>query len=248
MKKITTIANQKGGVGKTTCAMNIGYCLARLGKEILLVDLDPQGNLTSCCGLNTESLEKTIYDVFRNTRPLEDIIVTIGDNFHIAPSNIMLAPIERELFGIIGYESILKKALMPLLNCFDHIIIDCPPSLGSLTINGLVACNEVFIIVTCEHLSLIGVSKLLDAIDAIRVNYNRDITVGKVIPMMYSKTILAKEMLQQLENHFNDTLTTAKIRRNVKIGESSAVGQSIIAYEPKSIGAQDFLLLAKELL
>jgi chromosome partitioning protein len=214
----------------------------------LLVDIDPQANLTTCCGLNTESLEKTIYDVLKKTCTLKDIITQINGNSYIAPSNLMLASMERELFGMIGYESILKKALIPVLNDFDYIIIDCPPSLGSLTINGLVACNEVYITVTCDHLGLIGVSKLLDTINAVRENYNQEITVGKVIPVMYSKTILATEMLKQLESHFGDNLVSTKIRRNVKIGESSAVGQSIIAYDPKSIGAHDFTNLIKELL
>ena len=248
MKKVTTFANQKGGVGKTTCAMNIGYCLAEMGKSILFVDIDPQGNLTMCCGLNPESLEKTIYDVFKKTCLLKDIIARINGKSYIAPSNLMLASMERELFGMVGYESILKKALTPVLNDFDHIIIDTPPSLGSLTINGLVACNEVYITVTCEHLGLIGVNRLLGTIEAVRENYNQDITVGKVIPVMYSKTILAAEMLKQLESHFGDNLVSTRIRKNVKIGESSAVGQSIISYDPKSIGAKDFVDLVKELL
>lgn len=248
MKKVTAFANQKGGVGKTTCAMNIGYCLAKMGKMTLLVDLDPQGNLSTCCGLNTESLEKTIYDIFRKTCPLKDTILQIEDNLYIVPSNLMLASIERELFGMIGYESILRKALVPVLDDFDHIIIDCPPSLGSLTINGLVACNEVYIPATCEHLTLIGVSKLLDAIDTIRENYNKEITVGKVIPVMYSKTILSNEMLKQLASRFEGTLSSTRIRRNVKIGESSAMGKSITAYDPRSIGAKDFTDLLEELL
>jgi len=248
MKKVTSFANQKGGVGKTTCAMNIGYCLAEMGKATLLVDLDPQGNLTTWSGLNTESLEKTMCEVFRKTCPLKDAITQITDSFYIAPSNFMLISIERELFGMIGYESILRKALKPVLDDFDHIIIDCPPSLGSLTINGLVACNEVYIPTTCEHLALIGVSKLLDTIEAVRENYNQEIAVGKVIPIMYSKTILANEMLKQLENHFDDNLVSTTIRRNVRIGESSAVGKGIIAYDPKSIGAQDFKDLLEELL
>jgi chromosome partitioning protein len=248
MERVTTVANQKGGVGKTTCAMNLGYGLAQLGRRILLVDLDPQANLTACCGVSTDSVENTLYDVFRNTCPFTDTIIEIEEHFYLAPSHLRLTSIERELFGRIGYERILKKALSPLVGDFDHVIIDCPPSLGSLTINGLVACNEVFITVACEHLSLIGVSKLLDTIVAIRENYNPEIRVGKVIPVMYSKTILANEMLKQLWNHFNHTLSSTKIRRNVKIGESTAVGKSILAYDPGSIGARDFTDLIRELI
>ena len=248
MERIITVANQKGGVGKTTCAMNIGYGLATMGKTVLLVDLDPQANLTACCGLGTDSAEKTIYDVFEKTCPLTDTIIEIEDKFFLAASHLMLTSIERELFGRIGYESILKKALSPIEGDFDHVIIDCPPSLGSMTINGLVACNEVFITVACEHLSLIGVSKLLDTIEAVRENYNPEIRVGKVIPVMYSKTILANEMLKQLKNHFNHTLSSTRIRRNVKIGEATAVGKSILSYEPGSIGARDFTDLIREII
>jgi chromosome partitioning protein len=248
MERITTIANQKGGVGKTTCAMNIGYGLAKTGLKIFLVDLDPQANLTACCGVDSHSVGKTIYDVFGQTCSLTETIIEIEDNLYLTPSHLMLTSIERELFGRIGYENILKKALSSIGEDFDHVIIDCPPSLGSITINGLVACNEVFITVACEHLSLIGVSKLLDTIEAIRENYNPGIRVGKVIPVMYTKTILAHEMLKQLRNHFNHTLSSTRIRRNVKIGEATAVGKSILSYDPKSIGARDFTDLIKELI
>jgi len=248
MEKVITVANQKGGVGKTTCAMNIGYGLAKMGRTILLVDLDPQANLTASCGLDTGSIEKTLYDVLSKALPLKDTLIEIEDRFYLVPSHLMLTSIERELFGRIGYESILKKALSPIRESFDHVIIDCPPSLGSLTINGLVACNEVFLTVACEHLSLIGVNKLLDTIEAIRENYNPEIRVGKVIPVMYSKTVLANEMLEHLRNHFGHTLSSTKIRRNVKIGEATAVGKSILSYEPSSIGARDFTDLIKELI
>jgi chromosome partitioning protein len=248
MEKVITVANQKGGVGKTTCAMNIGYGLAKIGRKILLVDLDPQANLTASCGVDAGAVEKTLYDVLSKALPLDDAIIEIEDNFYLAPSHLMLTTIERELFGKIGYESMVKKALSPIVGNFDHVIIDCPPSLGSLTINGLVACNEVFLTVACEHLSLIGVNKLLDTIEAIRENYNPEIRVGKVIPVMYSKTILANEMLKQLRNHFGHALSSTKIRRNVKIGEATAVGKSILSYAPGSIGAQDFTDLIKELI
>jgi chromosome partitioning protein len=172
----------------------------------------------------------------------------VRDNLWLIPSNILLASLEREIIAAIGYERILKKALKPVLGRFDHIILDSPPSLGTLTINGLVASDEVYITVSCDHLSVIGTSKLLETIDAIKENYNPHLEIGKVIPTMYSNTVLANEMLRQLSVHFGDRLSKTVIRRNVKIGESSAMGQSVIYYDPSSIGAQDFVSLVGEIL
>lgn len=248
MKKLAVFANQKGGVGKTTCAVNIGFELARRGRTILLIDMDPQGNMTSWCGQDPDECEFTIYDVLKGAEPLEKAIVPVKENIDLAPANILLASIEREIFSAIGYERRLKKALAPLLDNYDHIIMDCPPSLGALTVNGLVATQEVYIAVACEHLSVIGTNKLLETIDAVKENYNADLQIGKVIPTMYTNTVLASEMVKQLKNFFGDTLASTKIRRNVKIGESSAMGKSIIEYDPGSIGAQDFVSIVEEIL
>jgi chromosome partitioning protein len=248
MKKIAVFANQKGGVGKTTCAVNIGFALARRGRKVLLIDIDPQGNLTSWCGQDPDSFERTIYDVLKGNAALDDVILNIHENLWLVPSNILLASIEREIFAAIGYERRLKKAIQPVLERFEHILIDCPPSLGTLTVNGLVASDEVYITVACEHLSVIGTSKLLETIDAVRENYNAKLEIGRVIPTMYSNTVLASEMVKQLSSFFSETLTKTRIRRNVKIGESSAMGQSIMEYDPVSIGAQDFENLVEELM
>jgi len=248
MKKTAVFANQKGGVGKTTCTVNIGFELARRNRPVLLIDIDPQGNLTSWCGIDPDECEKTVYDVLKGAAAIEDIVVQIRDNLWLAPSNILLASIEREIFAAIGYERILKRALRPELERFGHILIDCPPSLGALTINGLVAGDEVYIAVACEHLSVIGTNKLLETIDAVRENYNPGLEIGRVIPTMYTKTVLAGEMLKQLGSFFGDKLSGTPIRRNVKIGESSAMGQSIMDYDPRSIGAEDFVNLVEELI
>ena len=248
MKKVVVFANQKGGVGKTTCTINIGFELARRGRHILLIDMDPQGNLTSWCGLNPDDCNRTVYDVLKGTATMEDIMVQSQENLFVAPSNILLASIEREIFASIGYERILKKALQPIRDRFQHILIDCPPSLGALTINGLVASDEVFITVACEHLSVIGTGKLLETVDAVRDNYNPHLEIGCVIPTMFTKTVLAGEMHKQLSAFFGEKLANTPIRRNVKIGESSAMGKSIIEYDPKSIGAEDFENLVGELL
>ena len=248
MKKIAVFANQKGGVGKTTCAVNIGFELCNLGHRVLLIDIDPQGNMTSCCGEEPDSFEQTIYDIIKGEAKLEDVMMKIQEGLWLVPSNILLASVEREIIASIGYERYLKKALKPVLRRFDHILIDCPPSLGTLTINGLVAGDEVYIAVACEHLSVIGTNKLVETIDAVRENYNTKLKIGKVIPTMYSKTVLAAEMVRQLSSFFGDVLTKTKIRRNVKIGESSAMGMSIMQYAPESNGAEDFGKLVKELL
>lgn len=248
MKKICIFANQKGGVGKTACSLNVGFELARIGRTVLLVDTDPQGNLTSWAGFEPDSFDATIYNIMKGSLGVEDVMVQVRDNLWLAPANILLASVERELFAAIGYERILKKAFKPVLDRFDHIILDSPPSLGTLTINGLVASDEVYITVACEHLSVIGTSKLLETIDAIRENYNPHLQIGKVIPTMYSNTVLANEMLKQLNSHFGDKLSKTVIRRNVKIGESSAMGQSVIYYDPASIGAQDFVSLVGEII
>lgn len=248
MKKVCIFANQKGGVGKTACALNVGFELARRGKRVLMVDTDPQGNLTSWAGYDPDSFEQTVFDIFKSRLRVEDVMFQVRDDLWLAPANILLASTEREIFASIGYERILKKAFQQALDRFDHIVLDSPPSLGALTVNGMVASDEVYIAVACEHLSVIGTNKLLETIDAIRENYNPNLEVGRVIPTMYSNTVLANEMLKQLASFFGDKLSKTVIRRNVKIGESSAVGQSVIHYDPASLGALDYAALVEEIL
>lgn len=247
MKKTCIFANQKGGVGKTACSLNVSFELARIGRRVLMVDTDPQGNLTSWAGFDPDSFDVTTYDIMKGGLKANDVMMEAGENLWLIPANILLASVEREVSAVIGYERILKKAFAPVLDQFDHIIIDAPPSLGTLTINGLVASDEVYITVACEHLSVIGTSKLLETIDAIRENYNPNLEIGRVIPTMYTNTVLANEMLKQLNTYFGDRLTKTVIRRNVKIGESSAMGQSVIHYDPSSLGALDFAALVEEI-
>jgi len=248
MEQVAVFANQKGGVGKTTCTLNVGFELARRGKSVLLIDMDPQGNLTSCCGFDPDECDKSVYDILKEKIAVKDSVLTVNDKLSIVPANILLASIEREIFASIGYERIMKKALAPILDSYDHILFDCPPSLGALTLNGLVACDEVYITVACEHLSVIGTNKLLETVEAVRENYNADLAIGKVIPTMFSNTVLASEMHGQLQSFFGDLLAKTPIRRNVKIGESSAMGLSVFDYDPKSIGAVDFTNLVEELI
>jgi chromosome partitioning protein len=248
MKHIAVFANQKGGVGKTTCTVNIGFALAMRGRRVLLVDMDPQGNLTSWCGLDPDDCTRTIYDVIKGTAGIADVAATVSDSLDVVPANILLASVEREIFAQIGYEKKIKRAIEPILDSYDHVLIDCPPSLGALTINGMVASHEVYITVSCEHLSVIGTNKLIETIEAVRENYNPGLEIGKVIPTMFTNTVLAGEMVKQLETYFGEKVTTTRIRRNVKIGECSAMGESIFQYDPKSIGAEDFEQLVEEIL
>ncbi len=248
MKKIAVFANQKGGVGKTTCTVNIGFALAAKGRRVLLVDMDPQGNLTSWCGIDPDNSDRTIYNVLKGTAAAIDCIVPAREGLSLIPANIQLASVEKEIYGNIGWENKLKKALAPVLDRFDHILVDCPPSLGAMTINGLVAADEVYITVACEHLSVIGTTKLMETIDEVRENSNPALSIGRVIPTMYTNTVHAGEMVRQLERFFGDRLAKTRIRRNVKIGECSATGVSIFQYDPKSIGAEDFEQLVEELL
>jgi chromosome partitioning protein len=248
MEKKAVFANQKGGVGKTTCAVNIGFELARRGHSVLLVDLDPQANMTSWCGHDPDELDNTVYSILKNGDGISDTILDVKENVDLVPANILLASIEHEIFSQIGYERRLKKAFESIEDTYSHILMDCPPSLGALTVNGLVAADEVYITVACEHLSVIGTSKLVETIDAVRDNYNPDLEIGKVIPTMYMRTVLADEMIKQLKDFFGDNLTNTVIRRNVKIGESSAMQKSVMEYAPGSAGAQDYKALVEELL
>jgi chromosome partitioning protein len=245
MSNVISISNHKGGVGKTTSAINIGAGLNRLGKKILLIDLDPQANLSQSLGLTDQ--ERTIYGAIRGEYKLEPIEIVKG--LEIIPSTLDLSGAEVELSGEAGREYILKELIEPLKSSFNYIIIDTPPSLGLLTINALTASNEVLIPLQAQYLALRGLSKLLEVVDKITKRLNKELKVGGVFITQYdSRKILNRDVVATIETHFKEELFTTKIRDNIALAEAPARGVDIFNYQPKSNGAEDYLLLCKEII
>ncbi len=245
MRRIALV-NQKGGVGKTTTAVNLAAALDRLGKRVLLVDLDPQANTTVHVGLQPHELTGTLYDVLSGRKTAREVIVRSPAGLDILPSNIELAGAEVELVGAIGREAVLKDALEEVTD-YDFILVDCPPSLGILNVNGLNYVDEIFIPVQCEFFALQGISLLMRTIDRVRKRLNPKLAITGVIPCMYdARKGLSKEVLAEIEKHFASTLFQAKIRANVRLAEAPSFGQTIFQYAEDSNGAQDYLALAKE--
>ncbi len=245
MSKIVTIGNHKGGVGKTTSAINIGAGLNKLGKQVLLIDLDPQANLSQSLGLMEP--DRTIYGALRGEHPLQPIEILKG--LDAIPSTLDLSGAEVEISGEAGREYILRELLEPLSATYDYILIDSPPSLGLLTINALTASQEVFIPLQAQYLALRGLSKLLEVIDKIKRRLNRDLKVGGVFITQYdSRKVLNRDVVATIEEHFKDKLFSAKIRDNVALAEAPIQGVDIFRYSPKSYGAEDYLSLCMEII
>jgi len=245
MRRIAVI-NQKGGVGKTTSVMNIGYGLTQAGKKVLLVDLDPQAHLTYSTGIAAHELEKTIYEVLKGENKMKDIIIK-KDIIDIAPSNLSLSGADVELSGVPGREFLLKEALEGL--DYDFILFDCPPSLGILTVNALVAASEVFIPLQTEYLALQGISTLLKTIDIVKKRLNSSLEITGVIATRFSRNKrLNREVIEVIKQHFNDKLFNTYIRENISLAEAPSFGKSIFEYKPKSYGAIDYSNLCKEIL
>ena len=245
MSNVITISNHKGGVGKTTSAINIGAGLNRLGKKILLIDFDPQANLSQSLGLANQ--ERTIYGALRGEYKLQPIEIVKG--LDIVPSTLDLSGAEVELSAEAGREYILKELLDPIRDSYDYIIIDSPPSLGLLTINALTASNEVLIPIQAQYLALQGLTKLLEVIDKITKRLNKELKVGGVFITLYdSRKVLNRDVVETTETHFKKELFTTKIRDNIALAEAPARGVDIFNYQPKSNGAEDYLLLCKEII
>ncbi|MCC6934021.1 MAG: ParA family protein [Deltaproteobacteria bacterium] len=252
MTAIYAIVNQKGGVGKTTTAANIGAALAlRHSKRVLLIDLDAQANLSAHLGysINDPSSGLSMYDVLRYGKKIEEIIVKVSDNLHLAPASLLLSAADLELGGVIGRESLLKRALVSAASNYDFIIIDCPPSLGLLSLNGLVAASRVLMPVQSEFLALHGVRQLLDTIDSVRNAYNPALAVGGVLICLFdAKKKLANSVADTVKSYFGDLAFKTIIRTNVALAEAPAKGESIFSYSPKSRGAEDYAALADEII
>lgn len=246
--RIISLVNQKGGVGKTTTTNNLGASLVKAGKRALLIDLDPQANLSYSLGVRGEDY-KSVYEVLRGTAKLKDIILTHKNGVDLAPSHINLSGVELELASQVGREQILKDALKGVADNYDYILIDCAPSLGIITLNALVASKEVFIPVQTEVLALQGMSKLLSTIKLVRERLNPELEVTGVIGTMYdSRKKLSEEVIANLEEHFSGKLFKTLIRSNVSLAESPSSGVDIISYKADSYGAKDYQALAEEVI
>ena len=246
--KIIAITNQKGGVGKTTTSVNLGACLAYIGKRVLLVDIDPQGNATSGIGIEKADVEKCVYDILVDDADVLDVIKTTEvENLDVIPATIQLAGAEIELVPTISREVRLKRALESVKQNYDYMIIDCPPSLGLLTINALTASDSVLIPVQCEYYALEGLSQLLNTVRLVQKHLNTDLAIeGVLLTMLDARTNLGIQVIEEVKKYFRDKVYQTVIPRNVRLSEAPSHGKPIILYEPRSRGADVYLDLAKE--
>ncbi|NLB61013.1 MAG: ParA family protein [Clostridiales bacterium] len=249
MSKIIAIANQKGGVGKTTTAVNLSSCLAELGVRVLAVDIDPQGNMTSGLGVKDKTSE-SIYDVIINGASARDVIVgTAVENLDIIPSEINLSGAEVELVNVMAREQVLKRALSEIKNEYDYITIDCPPSLGLLTLNALTAAATLLVPIQCEYYALEGLVQLMNTVSLVRKHLNPAIAVEGVVMTMYDvRTNLSAQVVNEVKKLFKNKVYETIIPRSVKLGEAPSFGLPINLYDPKCAGAKAYTDLAKELI
>lgn len=250
MGRIIAIANQKGGVGKTTTSINLSACLAEAGKKVLVVDIDPQGNATSGLGVEKNELENTIYELFVGECELSDCLIeNVLDNLSVLPSNVNLSGAEIDLIGIEKREFLLKKYITPIRDNYDFIIIDCPPSLNILTVNAMTTADTVLVPIQCEYYALEGLGQLINTINLVKKHLNSAIEVeGVVLTMFDSRTNLSAQVGEEVEKYFGNKVFQTIIPRNIRLSEAPSHALPINLYAPESKGADTYQRLAKELI
>ena len=247
MSAVIVIANQKGGVGKTTTAINLGAALAELERRTLLMDMDPQSALSGAMGLDSNSLSQTIYDVLIDSGvPMRAIIRQVRPNLDVAPSNIDLAAAEVELVSAMGREYILKEVIAPVRDEYDYVLIDAPPSLGLLTVNALTASDDVIIPLQCEYLALRGMRFLLETIEKVKTKLNPELEIRGILPTMYNtRTLHAQEVVEEIRSMFGDKVFDVVIRSSIRFAEAPLAHKPILEYDPDHAGAMAYRQLAE---
>ena len=248
LPRVIAFANQKGGVGKTTTTITVGASLAELGYRVLIIDLDPQGNASTGLGVNSRDLDATIYDVLLRDEKLENCVEpTAIKNLFIAPSNLDLAGADIELVSEMGREQRLKKAIESIIDQYDYILLDCPPSLGLLTVNGLTAATEVFVPIQCEYFALEGLGQLLRSVDRVSQVLNPTLEVTHIACVMYTHTTLSDDVVREVREHFGDKVCKAVVPRSVRVAEAPSHGKPITVFDPTSGAAKAYREIAKEI-
>ena len=250
MGRIIAVANQKGGVGKTTTAINLSSCLSALGKKVLAIDMDPQGNMTSGLGVDKDNVERTVYDLIIGRASVEECLCKdVFENLDLLPTNIHLSAAEIELIGVENKEFIIRDEVAKIRENYDFVIVDCPPSLSMLTINAMTTANTVLVPIQCEYYALEGLSQLMHTIELVKERLNPDLEMEGVVFTMYNaRTNLSLQVVENVKDNLDQTIYKTIIPRNIRLAEAPSHGLPINIYDPKSSGAESYMLLAEEVI
>ena len=250
MGRVIAVANQKGGVGKTTTAINLSACLAEKGQKVLAIDMDPQGNMTSGLGIDKDEVEKNIYDLMIGQVGVEEVLQKEAiENLDIIPTSIDLSAAEIELIGVDDKEFIIRNAIAPIKDNYDYIIIDCPPSLSMLTINAMTTADSVLVPIQCEYYALEGLSQLIHTVELVKERLNPILKIEGVVFTMYdARTNLSLQVVENVKENLQQNIYKTIIPRNIRLAEAPSYGMPINLYDPKSTGAESYMLLAEEVI